>query len=67
MDKTLVIAAVLVVMVAVSAVQAVQLTELKSKLADDSVATNTVRVKQDTGSVAVPQSLDNLPQMVGGC
>jgi hypothetical protein len=69
MNKTTLLTLVLAVLVIVSAVQAVQLTTLKSKLADNDVKTTTSSptVKSSGGEVSTPKSLDNLPQMVGGC
>ena len=54
----------------VSVVQAVQLTSLKIKLGSNDITTNSgtkVKSTASSGDVAVPKSLDNLPQMVGGC
>ena len=74
MNKNMLISVVLVVFVVVAAVQAFQLTGLKTKLEGNELSTaksRTVKpaVKSSGGGsdVSVPKSLENLPQMVGGC
>jgi len=72
MNKTNILAIVLAVLVVISVVQAFQLTGLKTKLDSGQVSTKSVKpaVKSSPGSgdsANLPKSLDNLPQMVGGC
>jgi len=71
MKKTTLLSLVLVVLLVVSAVQAVQLTSLKTKLESNELATKSRTVKSSvqssSGGVSVPDSLGNLPKMVGGC
>ena len=70
MSKTMILTLVLVVMVLVSAVQAYQLTTLKTKIENNELTTSSRVVKSSTassGGASVPSSLQNLPQMVGGC
>ena len=71
MKKTTMLTVILIVLVIVSAVQAFQLTSLKAKLESNELSTKsrTVQpsVQSSGGDVSVPNSLDNLPQMVGGC
>ena len=73
MNKNTMLIAILIVLIVVSAVQAIQLTGLKTKLSNNDVSTKTkssipaVKSAGSSGDVAVPKSLDNLPQMVGGC
>lgn len=71
MEQKIIIAIVLGVLILVSAVQAVQLFSLKDK-----VETGNVRVGSASSPTAasgakapgaVPPSIQNLPQMVGGC
>lgn len=74
MEKTTIIAIILGILVLVSAVQAFQLTGLKEKISDEqptvssssnsATATSTESSKRTT---ALPSSINNLPQMVGGC
>ncbi len=77
MNKNTIIAIVLGVLVLVSIVQAFQLNGLKAKLSSDQVVAgkssgSVGTSSQNTASAAgapssVPKSLENLPQMVGGC
>lgn len=73
MNKNTVIVIVLVVLVLVTLVQAVQLVSLKSKLSSGQlkVAGSSQNVVSQQGgqqgSPNVPSSIQNLPQMVGGC
>ena len=70
MNKTNILTIILLVLVIVSVVQAVQLTSLKIKLGSNDITTNSgtkVKSTASSGDVAVPKSLDNLTQMVGGC
>lgn len=67
--KLNVVTLVLFVLIIVSVVQAVQLNTLKTGI---STTEQVVSVKQNpqsnnNGDVSVPQSIQNLPQMVGGC
>ncbi|MBI2651175.1 hypothetical protein HYX01_01785 [Candidatus Woesearchaeota archaeon] len=66
MNKNLLITIVLVVLVLISAVQAVQLNSVKNALAQSDLSlgkANSVK-SSDKSSAA---SIQNLPQMVGGC
>ncbi len=70
--KDTVLTALLAVLVLVSAVQAVQLMTLSSALAGGSVPVKTVSKPASSAAGgssqgSVPQSLQNLPDMVGGC
>ena len=72
MKKEVLITIVLAVLVLVSLVQALQLRSLKSQIETGSfsVQTKAAATPVASGSAvspALPQSLDNLPQMVGGC
>ena len=71
MNKMTLMTIVLVTLVLVSGIQAVQLTGLKSKLVNNELSTKSVShsvgSSGGSGEVAVPDSLQNLPQMVGGC
>ena len=66
--KLNVVTLVLFVLIIVSVVQAVQLNTLKTGI---STTEQVVSVRQNSpsnnGDVSVPQSLQNLPKMVGGC
>ncbi len=73
MNKTTLIAIILGVLVVVSLVQAVQMSSLKAKIAEGKLsvksAGGSVAVSAGSGNkvAAVPDSVKNLPQMVGGC
>ena len=72
MKKEVLITIVLAVLVLVSLVQALQLRSLKSQIETGSFSVQTKAAATPVasgsgGSPALPQSLDNLPQMVGGC
>ncbi len=75
MNKNTIIAIVLGVLVLVSIVQAFQLNGLKTKLSSGAVVSkgSVSTSSQNTASASgaptssVPKSLENLPQMVGGC
>ena len=76
MKKEVLITIVLAILVLVSLVQALQLRGLKGQIETGgfSVQTKAATTPVATGSSgssgsggALPQSLDNLPQMVGGC
>ncbi len=72
MKKNMLLTIALVVLVIVSAVQALQLAKIKSDLENNALAIKSKSVKpvvkSSSGSdVSVPKSLENLPQMVGGC
>lgn len=68
--KNLLLTVVLLVLVAVAVVQAVQLNSLKESIASGAVAKSTgsssSSVNTQSGS-GTPKSLQDLPQMVGGC
>lgn len=61
-EKAIVI--LLAVMVLFSAFQALQLIEIRQNMAGNAVASKPEPAKS---SVSVPSSLQNLPDMVGGC
>jgi len=75
MKKEVLITLVLAILVLVSLVQALQLRSLKSQIETGSFSVQTKAAATPVasgsagsgGSPALPQSLDNLPQMVGGC
>ena len=75
MKQTTIIALVLAVLVLVSAVQAFQLNTLKTKISEGKVsigsgksATPLTSSGSSSGPPSgVPQSVSDLPQMVGGC
>ena len=57
---------VLVVLLGITAVQAYQLTTLKSKLESNELQSSRVNTGASSG-VSTPESIQDLPQMVGGC
>ena len=72
MNKNILIIAVLAILVVISIVQAVQLSGLKDdissgklKTGSSSQSTSVAGGSQSSG--AAPTSLQNLPNMVGGC
>jgi len=72
MNKNTLMTIVLVVLVAVSVVQAFQLNSLKSTVSSEefttiSAQTPVASAGSGGGKPALPSSLENLPQMVGGC
>lgn len=72
MKKNLIIAIILGLLVLISIVQAFQLTTLKAKVDAGAVkiAGSKTAVQTTSGGssgAATGNSLDNLPQMVGGC
>lgn len=74
MKKTTIVAIILGVLVLISLVQAFQLNGLKTKLAEGKVvssagsATSTASAGGSAGKTSpLPSSVQNLPQMVGGC
>lgn len=75
MEKTTIIAIILGVLVLVSAIQAFQLNGLKEKVADGQLTVSsssrnapaTTSAGTDKKTAALPSSVKNLPQMVGGC
>jgi len=69
MNKNVIFAVALVILVVVAGLQAVQLTALKSKLASGGVNLKTGSSSSNTNvqTTNSQASLDNLPQMVGGC
>lgn len=75
MKKTTLVAIILGVLVILSAVQVVQLNGLKTKVKEGGVSVQTagsttpVASSGDTGKTtsALPSSIKDLPQMVGGC
>ncbi len=75
MKQTTIVAIVLGVLVLISVAQAFQLNSLKTKIADGQASVgssgiNAPATSSGSGSqrtVALPKSVQNLPQMVGGC
>ncbi len=75
MKQTTIIAIILGLLIVISAVQAVQLVGLKTKIASGQLSANSGSSSSTTplasGSAkspaAVPASVNNLPDMVGGC
>jgi regulatory protein YycH of two-component signal transduction system YycFG len=76
MKKTTLVAIILGVLVLVSVVQAFQLNSLKEKVAEGqlSIGSSSGKTTPQTSSgdsgkraAALPSSIRNLPQMVGGC
>ncbi len=70
MNKNLILAIVLGILVIVSVVQAFQLSSLKAKVGGAGVSTVSAPASvsaPSSGGASVPSSLQNLPQMVGGC
>lgn len=77
MKQTTLVAIILGVLVLISVLQAFQLTGLKNKIVEGQLSTGssstTTRVATSSGSgdsgraAALPSSIKNLPQMVGGC
>jgi len=74
MKTTTIVAIILGVLVLISVVQAFQLNGLKEKVSDgqlsvSSAAKTTAASSGDSGKTtsALPSSVKNLPQMVGGC
>lgn len=66
MEKAYILLVVLIVLIAITALQAVQLNALAVKISSGVVSTGTGS-GQATGQSNVPASLQNLPNMVGGC
>ena len=66
MNRNAIIVIVLVVLVLLTAVQAIQLSELKSSISTGKVSVGSAP-PQSSGSGSTPSSVQNLPQMVGGC
>jgi len=74
MEKTTIVAIILGVLVLVSVVQAFQLNGLKEKVADGQLKVSsssstpvTSSAGADKKTAALPSSVKNLPDMVGGC
>lgn len=67
MNQTTILAIVLGVLVIIAAVQAYQFTEIKSKISSGAVPVAAASSGHSGGGAAMPASLQNLPQMVGGC
>ncbi|HII16542.1 TPA: hypothetical protein HA361_01385 [Candidatus Woesearchaeota archaeon] len=75
MKQTTIMAVVLGVLLLVSAVQAFQLNSIKSDLAGSDFSVKAASSSQAPGAsggtsgapAALPSSINNLPQMVGGC
>ena len=70
MKQTTIIAIVLAVLLLVSGVQAYQLTSLKSKINDGQLAVSSAKSATplaSSGGSGVPESIKDLPSMVGGC
>ena len=74
MEKKTIIAVILGVLVIISAIQAFQLNGLKEKISEGQLKVSSSGGKVSTASsgedkktTALPSSVKNLPQMVGGC
>lgn len=67
MKKETMLTVLLVVLVAVSVVQAFQLVGLSGAMSSGSVTKAPAPASTESSSPNVPSSLQNLPQMVGGC
>lgn len=71
MKQTTIVAIVLGLLIVISTVQAFQLSSLKTKVAEDQVSLGSSSSSSSSGSsgrsVALPASVTELPQMVGGC
>jgi len=71
MKQTTIIAIILGVLVLVSAVQAVQLSSLKSTIQEGGISISSVKAPLSASSgstgASMPSSIQDLPQMVGGC
>ncbi len=70
MKKNIIMMVVLAILILISVVQAVQLVTLNSKLSEGGVSLQTstkTSTSGDSQGAKLPSSLDNLPQMVGGC
>jgi hypothetical protein len=67
MNKNLIIAIVLGILLLLSVVQAFQVNTIKEKLATGGVAVAAGGAAPSAGGGSVPASLQNLPNMVGGC
>ncbi len=66
MDRNVVIVIVLVVLVLLTAVQAIQLSAVKSQVQSGKVNVASAPASSSSGN-SVPSSIQNLPNMVGGC
>lgn len=64
--KNLLLALVVAVLLVMAVVQAVQLNSLKDKI-EGGVALKAFSSPAPSSTGSVPSSLQNLPQMVGGC
>ncbi len=67
MNKNIILMIVLGLLIIASAVQAYQLTTLKTQIDEGSVKIGGTAAKTTTGTTATGNSLEDLPQMVGGC
>ncbi|MBI4141163.1 hypothetical protein HY485_04980 [Candidatus Woesearchaeota archaeon] len=67
MNQTTIVAIVLGVLVLIAAVQAFQFSQIKSQLGSGTATVQTTAAPSSSGAPSVPASLQNLPQMVGGC
>lgn len=77
MNRTTIIVIILGVLVLVSAAQAVQLNGLKEKISEGDVNVGSKKTTSSSSSsgsdsgvdrqIKAPPSIQNLPQMVGGC
>jgi len=66
MDRNVVIVIVLVVLVLLTAVQAIQLSAVKSQVQSGKVNVANTPSSSGAGN-SVPSSVQDLPNMVGGC
>ena len=66
MDRNVVIVVVLVVLVLLTAVQAIQLSAVKSQAQSGKTNVASAGAPSSSGN-SVPSSIQDLPNMVGGC
>ncbi len=73
MEQKKVVAIILGILVIISVIQAFQLSSLKSKMTEGKLSVKSPSASASTSSgsgskpAALPASVKNLPQMVGGC
>ncbi len=64
MNRNMIIVVVLILLVGITILEFVQLTALKSKISEGKITTASA---PGASGGSVPASVDNLPNMVGGC
>ncbi len=57
----------LVVLVVVYGIQTMQLMDIKQQVAGGNIKVSSTSTPTQGGQAAIPQNLQNLPDMVGGC